>query len=37
LAHCDGPKGQLPLGSSIQVRLVKADLATRTVRFTRAS
>ena len=37
LAHCDGPKGQLPLGSAIQVRLVTADVATRTVRFTRAS
>jgi len=37
LARCDGPKGQLPLGSSIRVRLVTADLATRTVRFTRAS
>jgi exoribonuclease R len=37
LAHCDGPKGQLPLGGSIKARLVTADVATRTVRFTRAS
>ena len=37
LARCDGPKGQLSLGSSIQAKLVAADVATRTVRFTRAS
>jgi hypothetical protein len=37
LARCDGPKGELPLGSSIHARLVTADLATRSVRFTRAS
>jgi exoribonuclease R len=35
LAHCDAPKGQLPLGGRIDVRLVKADVATRTVRFVR--
>jgi exoribonuclease R len=37
LAHCDAPPGQLPLGGAITVRLVKADVATRTVRFVRAS
>ena len=36
LAHCDAPKGQLPLGGTIQVRLDAADVATRTVRFSRA-
>lgn len=34
LARCDAPHGPLPLGRSIQVRLLTADVATRTVRFT---
>jgi exoribonuclease R len=37
LAHCDAPNGQLSLGASIRVRLVKADVQTRIVRFVRAS
>ncbi len=35
LAHCDAPKGQLPLGGTISVRLDTADVATRSVRFSR--
>lgn len=35
LAHCDSPPGQLPLGGKIQVKLVQADVGTRTTRFVR--